>query len=122
MSHSNIYHTVPEAEFYTPERCYITEIFNRQPNHETSIAQARVATGVATVNHLLRDTTEWYYILRGHGEMFLNGTSAGQVSPGTVVHIPPNTPQYIRNAGQDDLVFLCICAPRFRAEMYEEIG
>lgn len=121
MPHPNIYITESKTEFYTPERCHITEIFNRHPNPEASIAQARVAAGVTTVNHLLRSTAEWYYILSGHGEMFINGAPAGRVLPGTVVHIPANTPQYIRNAGQEDLVFLCVCVPRFQVDVYEEI-
>ncbi|MCK6694347.1 MAG: cupin domain-containing protein [Thermoanaerobaculia bacterium] len=121
MLHSNIYRTESGIEFYTPERCHITEIFNRHPNPEISVAQAKVAAGVTTANHLLRGTAEWYYILSGHGEMFLNGALAGQVSPGTLVHIPADTPQYIRNSGQEDLVFLCICMPRFQANVYAEI-
>lgn len=121
MPHPNIYCTEPGIEFYTPERCHITELFNRHPNPEVSIAQARVEAGVTTANHLLRGTTEWYYILHGEGEMFLNGTSAGRVLPGNVVHIPADTPQYIRNPGAEDLVLLCICVPRFRVEVYEEI-
>lgn len=121
MPHPNIYHTTPETEFYTPERCHITEIFNRQPNPEASLAQARVEAGVTTVNHLLRGTAEWYYILSGQGEMFLNGVSVGPVLPGTVVHIPADTPQYIRNSGREELVFLCVCTPRFREEAYVEL-
>lgn len=90
-------------------------------NPEASIAQARVEAGVTTANHQLRGTAEWYYILSGRGEMFLSGVSAGHVSPGTVVHIPADTPQYIRNSGQEDLVFLCICVPRFQADVYQEM-
>lgn len=121
MPHPNIYLTQFETEFYTSEGCHITEIFNRHPNPEVSIAQARVEAGVTTANHLLRGVAEWYYILSGHGEMFINGVSVGHVSPGTVVHIPADTPQYIRNSGQEDLVFLCICMPRFQTVVYEEI-
>ena len=121
MPHPNIYRIESGTEFYTPERCHITEIFNQHPNPEVSIAQARVEAGVTTANHQLRGTAEWYYILSGRGEMFLSGVSAGHVSPGTVVHIPADTPQYIRNSGQEDLVFLCICVPRFQADKYEEM-
>lgn len=121
MPHPNIYHTAPETEFYTPEQCHIIEIFNRLSNPELSIARARVEPGASTVNHRLRNTAEWYYILQGRGEMFLNGAPAGHVSPGMVVHIPANTPQYIRNTGPEDLVFLCICTPGFAEGVYAEV-
>lgn len=41
-------------EFYTPERCYITELSNSDDDPGVSIAQARVKPGVATQWHQLK--------------------------------------------------------------------
>jgi mannose-6-phosphate isomerase-like protein (cupin superfamily) len=43
------------------------------------------------------------------------------VQPFDVVHIPAGVPQQICNTGSEDLVFLCICTPRFRMENYREL-
>jgi mannose-6-phosphate isomerase-like protein (cupin superfamily) len=37
------------------------------------------------------------------------------------VVIPAGTPQQIENTGTTDLVFLCVCSPRFRQEGYEAL-
>ena len=118
---THLYPTLPATEFPTAELCHITEIFNTTDHPGLSIAQSRVEPGITTVNHRLRDTDEWYYIQRGTGEMFLDSRSAGMVQAGDVVFIPANTPQYIRNAGLEDLVFLCVCKPGFREGIYEEV-
>lgn len=121
MPPPTLFHTLASAEFPTAELCHITEIFNIAEHPHLSIAQSRVEPGITTVNHRLRDTNEWYYIQRGTGEMFLDSVSIGQVTTGDVVFIPANTPQYIRNTGLEDLLFLCVCTPGFRAETYETV-
>ncbi|MBI5752573.1 MAG: hypothetical protein HZA59_10585 [Hydrogenophilales bacterium] len=47
----------PDAEFYTPEGCFITELSNSDADPEVSIAQARVPAGVTTRWHRLNGTT-----------------------------------------------------------------
>jgi mannose-6-phosphate isomerase-like protein (cupin superfamily) len=121
MSVTPLYAAAGRTEFPTAERCHITELFNRADFPLASIAQARVEPGVTTANHRLHDTDEWYYILRGRGQMFLDGRLAGAVGPGDVVHIPAGRPQYIANDGADDLVFLCFCVPGFRDAAYEAV-
>jgi mannose-6-phosphate isomerase-like protein (cupin superfamily) len=44
---------------------------------------------------------------------------AQTVAPGDVVLIPPGCRQRITGMGNEDLVFLAICTPRFRPEAYE---
>ena len=39
---------------------------------------------------------------------------------GDVVLIPAGKTQRIRNVGPDDLVFLCICTPRFEPRHYHD--
>ena len=46
---------------------------------------------------------------------------AQAVGPGDVVVIPPGCRQRITNTGAEDLIFLALCTPRFRFEVYEDI-
>ena len=34
---------------------------------------------------------------------------------------PNNTPQFIKNTGTEDLVFLCFCTPAFKMEVYKKV-
>ncbi|PWB62199.1 MAG: cupin domain-containing protein, partial [Betaproteobacteria bacterium] len=43
------------------------------------------------------------------------------VGPGDVVVIPAGVAQSIRNLGDRDLVFHCICTPRFTPDCYESL-
>ncbi|MEO0006757.1 MAG: hypothetical protein RJA20_953 [Bacteroidota bacterium] len=122
MTDNFIFPTIPTAEYATAERCHITEILNLPSVPEASLAQARVEPGVCTANHLLKGTSEWYYILSGNGDMYIDNQLAGNVSPGDVVRIPADTPQYICNTGQSDLIFLCYCTPPFSPEDYVDMG
>src|SRR5690606_18033582 len=111
----------PSAEYYTGERCHINELSNIDADPAVSIAQARVAVGEVTRWHRLKDITERYVILEGSGRVEVGMLPVQDVQRGDVVLIPPGCPQRIRNIGDDDLVFLAICSPRFRQEAYEDI-
>ena len=108
----------PETEFYTDERCCIVEVHNRVEDEACSIARARVAPGVTTQLHFLQGTHERYVILEGEGSVQVGDAAPAQVRPLDVVAIAAGTPQRITNVGTADLVFLCICTPRFRKETY----
>jgi mannose-6-phosphate isomerase-like protein (cupin superfamily) len=110
-----------EDEFYTPEGCFITELSNSPEDPDASIARARVRPGVTTRWHRLAGTAERYVILDGSGRMEVGGLPARDVNPGDVVLIPAQCPQRIMNIGERDLIFLAICTPRFRNEVYEDI-
>ena len=97
----------PAKTYFSGEGCFINELFNEVNHSDGSIAKATVKPGMITENHLLSDTDEWYYILEGMGEMYLNSQNIGEVQRGDTVQIPKNTPQYIEKTGTDDLVFLC---------------
>lgn len=118
---NQIYKEIAEKEYFSAEGCFINELFNEAKNIGTSIAKATVEPGITTENHLLKETEEWYYILEGRGEMYLNGMMIGEVSKGEIIHIPENTPQCIKNTGTENLVFLCFCVPAFKLEVYEKI-
>jgi mannose-6-phosphate isomerase-like protein (cupin superfamily) len=109
----------PGVEFFTEERCHILELANDATDPELSIARARVEPGVTTRWHRVHDTTERYVILDGVGRMEIGDLPPQEVGPGDVVLIPPDCRQRITNTGQDDLVFLTVCTPRFTPESYE---
>jgi mannose-6-phosphate isomerase-like protein (cupin superfamily) len=103
-------------EYLTPERCYIAE------NHSdpaVSIARATVKPGVTTKAHHLTDgVQEIYIITSGKGKVTVGTLPPTEVTVGDVVVIPPLTSQKITNIGETDLVFHCVCTPRFTEGCY----
>ena len=108
-------------EFYTPEKCYITELCNRPDDPDVSIARARVEPGITTRWHRLTGTVERYYIVNGRGRVEVGELPPQEVSAGDIVLIPPKCRQRITNIGSQNLVFLAICTPRFSDDVYEDI-
>jgi len=108
-------------EFYTPEKCYITELFNMPEDPDASIARARVVPRETTRWHRLKETVERYYIVNGKGCVEVGNLPSQEVNTGDIVIIPPMCRQRITNIGSDDLVFLAICTPRFLNDNYEDI-
>jgi mannose-6-phosphate isomerase-like protein (cupin superfamily) len=108
-------------EFYTTEKCFITELSNTSDDPEISIARARLAPGVTTNWHRLKDTAERYCIINGEGLVEIGEMSPQPVNPGDTVLIPPMCRQRITNTGSEDLIFLAICTPRFLLSNYEDI-
>jgi mannose-6-phosphate isomerase-like protein (cupin superfamily) len=108
-------------QFSTPERCDINELLNHQDHTDCSIAQAIVAPGVTTQLHALKNTIERYIIIAGTGNVFIDHSPAQKVSYLDVVTIPADTPQKIQNNGHTDLIFLCICTPRFIPSNYRTL-
>ena len=86
-----------------------------------SIARARVRPGDSTVAHSLSGVIERYLILEGEGEVTVGKSQPRSVEAGDMVVIPADVPQAIVNTGSGDLVFLCICTPRFRWEVYRRL-
>lgn len=108
------------TEFATRERCYITEWLNDQRWPEVSIARARVEPGVTTELHTL-DVLEWYVIEQGRGELTVGDADARNVAPGDSIPIPAQCAQKITNTGKSDLLFLCVCVPRFTPAAYRPV-
>lgn len=109
------------TEFYTEERCHITELSNSADDPDLSIAQARVTPGVTTQWHGLIDTEERYYIVSGRGIIEAGDLPPTVVAAGDIVLIPPMCRQRISNTGDDDLIFLAICTPRFHNDAYQDM-
>jgi mannose-6-phosphate isomerase-like protein (cupin superfamily) len=105
---------------WTSERCFILEVLNSDQYPEVSIALTRVEPGMTTQQHAL-SVHEVYVIKEGAGTMFLGDKPPFEVGPGDVVTIPKGMPQSIRNNGTVDLVFTCVCAPRFSQNCYTSL-
>lgn len=109
-------------EFITPEGCFILELANDEGDPRLSISRARVPVGVTTEWHELADTDERYVIVSGEGFVEVGSFAPIEVRSSDIVWIPANTQQRIRNSGREDLIFMCICTPRFRPESYVPIA
>ncbi len=107
------------TEFYTDEGCHIIEVINRPDHEDVSIARARVEPGITTRWHTV-EAREIYCILSGRGRAEV-GDQVLEVGPGDAVSIPQEVRQRITNNGTEDLIFLCVCTPRFRPEGYREV-
>jgi mannose-6-phosphate isomerase-like protein (cupin superfamily) len=102
-------------ENYTYESCYIAENFR---DKAVSIARARVKQGITTQAHHLLGVDETYIITRGKGAVTVGELKPTEVGVDDVVYIPAGVSQKITNTGSGDLVFYCICTPKFTPECY----
>lgn len=105
-------------EFPTAEGCEIIEISNSDADTDLSIARARVRPRITTQRHRLDGAVERYLIVSGRGEVEVGELPPADVGPGDVVIIPDGVLQRVRNTGAEDLIFYCICTPRFESAMY----
>lgn len=108
-------------EFTTPERCWITESYNTAQDPSISIARARVEPGVTTAWHAVEQTEERYIIAEGRGRVEVGELPPTEVRPGDVVIIPEGVRQRIENLGETDLIFYCVCTPRFEQRNYRAL-
>ncbi len=107
-------------EVWTSERCFIAELLNNEQTSEVSVARARVEPGISTALHSV-SVAEWYVIESGTGLMTVDKETPRKVAAGDAVAIPRGVSQNIRNDGDCDLIFLCVCAPRFTQECYTSL-
>jgi mannose-6-phosphate isomerase-like protein (cupin superfamily) len=103
--------TVP---FTTVDGSTIRELLAHRNSaiRKQSLAEARLAVGGATTPHHHAVTEEIYYILAGTAAMTL-GEETRPVAAGDAIAIPPGIRHTIRNTGDEELVFLCTCAPGY---------
>lgn len=112
-----------EAGFAAGDASFLRELLH--PDKEPldigySLAHAVVKPGQKTLPHRL-DSSEVYYILEGRGLMHVDHEAA-ELEAGQAVYIPPAAVQSIENTGRDDLSFLCIVDPAWRAEDEEVLN
>ncbi|MBT3254828.1 MAG: cupin domain-containing protein [Deltaproteobacteria bacterium] len=108
-------------EYFFDEGCFITELSNTPDDREVSIARVRVEPGKTTQWHCLQGVTERYVILEGIGSAEVGNLGPQAVNVGDTVMIPPGERQRISNMGENSLIFLAICSPRFEKSVYVEI-
>lgn len=104
-------------EFVAGDGTFLRELFH--PDKQAiiagySLAHARLAPGKISLKHRLKGS-EIYYILVGRGRMHVNDETS-LVNAGDAVYVPPDAQQYIESLGPEELVFLCIVEPAWRAE------
>ena len=107
------------GEAWFEEGCFVTELRNTPLDPGLSIARIRVAARTTTWWHRL-DVDERYLIAQGTGVMEMDGVPPAGVSPGDVVVVPAVCAQRIRNETEDDLIFYCLCTPRFTPDVYHD--
>jgi mannose-6-phosphate isomerase-like protein (cupin superfamily) len=110
-----------QDEYLTDEGCWILELSNDEADPAVSIARARVSPGQTTKWHKVIGIEERYIMLHGNGCVEVGDMSPVAVAPGEVVIIPAGVRQRIANTGTDELVFLCICTPRFEQKYYQSL-
>ncbi|HLN44940.1 MAG TPA: cupin domain-containing protein [Candidatus Sulfotelmatobacter sp.] len=102
-------------EIETSENCSIMETWS---SDKVSIARARVKPGLTTEAHYLKNVDEIYIIVKGKGSVKAGDLEVATVIAGDTVFIPAGVWQQITNVGKTDLVFYCVCTPRFTQESY----
>ena len=105
------------GEFWTEERCHITELINDPKMPAFSLAIARVEPAVTTQLHALKGIKEIYILRQGKGVAEVNGKNI-PLCRGSSLFIPEGAAQRITNTGDEDLEFYCHCTPRFVPESY----
>ncbi|HST08821.1 MAG TPA: cupin domain-containing protein, partial [Terriglobales bacterium] len=76
--------------------------------------------GVTTKLHSVDGVVERYLIIAGSALVTIGDREPERVAPGDVVVIPPGISQKAMNDGQVDLIFYCVCTPRFSQKAYKE--
>lgn len=110
-----------KSEELTDEGCYILESWNDPSDPEVSIARARVPAGKTTRLHCLDGATERYVVLSGRGVARAGDRDRIELGPGDVLVIPPGAAQLIAAVGAEDLIFTCVCSPRFTPDRYVDL-
>jgi mannose-6-phosphate isomerase-like protein (cupin superfamily) len=105
------------GEFWTDERCFITELHNDDASPEASLAIARVEPGVTTQLHRLDGICERYVVREGEGIVEVDGERR-LLRKGDQAVIPAGAAQRIENTSRNQLIFYCLCTPRFLPASY----
>ena len=119
---AKIKHLDLSKEYYINEGCHIVEMSNSDDDRGLSIARVRVEPGVTTKLHYLVNTIERYILFEGEALIEVAGLPKQKLNVGSVVIIPPECPQRVTNVGLTDLIFLAICSPRFKPEVYIDMS
>jgi len=117
MTNRNFVPKGGQGEFWTDERCFITELHNSDVSPDASLALARVEAGVTTQLHRLDGICERYIVRKGEGVLEVDGVKQ-KLEVGDQFAIAAGAAQRIENTGGGDLEFYCLCTPRFFPASY----
>jgi mannose-6-phosphate isomerase-like protein (cupin superfamily) len=105
------------------DKTKVIEFLN--PNHgdgelklDYSLALAMLEPGERSLPHRFKTASEVYYITKGRGLMHIDDEME-EVGEGDAIYIPPMATQYIENAGEKRLEFLCIVYPPWKPDAEE---
>jgi len=112
-----IKHSADCPEIIANDGCHLRELLH--PKNDPvelpySLAIAHVDVGSSSYVHFL-EQDEVYYIIEGRGRVFVGGDSA-EVAAGDAVLIPGGKAQWIRNTGEQPLLFAAVVSPPWREE------
>jgi mannose-6-phosphate isomerase-like protein (cupin superfamily) len=77
-----------------------------------SLAEATLEPDQATERHYHRETEEIYFVLKGAGDMEVDGTHK-RIAVGDAVLIPAGAWHTLYNNGTSELRILCCCVPPY---------
>ncbi|AJM92349.1 MULTISPECIES: cupin domain-containing protein [Nitrosopumilus] len=79
-----------------------------------SLAQFTLKPGKKSKIHKLK-SSEIYYILEGSANLIVDDEVL-ELEKDDSIYVPPNSKQHIENKGEENLRFLCIVEPAWKAE------
>jgi mannose-6-phosphate isomerase-like protein (cupin superfamily) len=80
-----------------------------------SLAEATLEPDQATERHYHRVSEEIYFVLKGSGDLEVDGEHS-RVTVGDAVLIPPGVWHSLHNNGTSELCILCCCSPAYGHE------
>ena len=79
-----------------------------------SLAQFTLKSGKKTKLHRIK-SSEIYYILQGKAQLKIND-ELFELGENDSAYVPPNSKQFIKNNGNENLRFLCIVEPAWKPD------
>ncbi len=79
-----------------------------------SLAHGTLGPGQRSKRHVL-DSSEVYHFIAGSGR-FMIGDQVTNVEAGTTLYVPPGCTQSLENTGTQEIEFLCLVDPAWKAE------
>ena len=98
--------------FVTKDGSLIRELHHTP---KQSLAEATLEPDQATERHYHRETEEIYFVLKGAGDMEVDGEHK-RIAVGDAVLIPPGAWHSLYNNGTSELSILCACSPAYAHE------
>jgi mannose-6-phosphate isomerase-like protein (cupin superfamily) len=95
--------------FVTKDGSFIRELHHTDAQ---SVAEATLEPDQATERHYHRATEEIYFVVKGSGDMEVDGEHK-RIAVGDAVLIPTGAWHSLHNNGTSELRILCCCAPPY---------